>query len=86
MSFRDTEVETRKISLSYKRFSTKLQRWLKQRQPSEEVILFGTSLVVGLGAGVGAIAFRYLIKAVEWIGYIWFPSITSKWGKNGSPN
>ncbi len=59
---------------------SQLGRWLKQRQPSEEIIIFGTSLLVGLGAGIGAVAFRYLIKAVEWIGYVWFPSVTSNWG------
>lgn len=42
--------------------------------------MFVTSILVGLGAGIGAIIFRYLIKAVEWIGYVWFPSITSRWG------
>jgi CIC family chloride channel protein len=59
---------------------TRVGSWLKRRQPSEEVILFATSLLVGLGAGIGAIIFRYLIKAVEWIGYTWFPSVTSNWG------
>ena len=68
------------VPTSYERLSTRLGRWLKQRQPSEEIILFGTSLLVGLGAGIGAVAFRYLIKAVEWIGYVWFPSVTSNWG------
>jgi hypothetical protein len=65
---------------SSKRLINRLGRWLKRRQPSEELILFATSLLVGLGAGIGAVIFRYLIKAVEWIGYTWFPSITSNWG------
>jgi CIC family chloride channel protein len=58
----------------------RLGRWLKRRQPSEEVLLFATSLLVGLGAGLGAVVFRYLIKAMEWVGYTWFPSLTSNWG------
>ncbi len=60
--------------------ATRIGRWLKLRQPSEEVILFSTSLLVGFGAGIGAVIFRYLIKAVEWMGYTWFPSVTSNWG------
>ena len=69
-----------KVPISYERLTTRLGRWLKRRQPSEEIILFGTSLLVGLGAGIGAVAFRYLIRAVEWIGYVWFPKVTSNWG------
>ena len=80
MSPRNTRSESLKVPISYEHLSTRLGRWLKQRQPSEEIILFGTSLLVGLGAGIGAVAFRYLIRAVEWIGYIWFPSVTSNWG------
>jgi len=80
MSPRNTRAESPKVPISYEQLSTRLGRWLKQRQPSEEIILFGTSLLVGLGAGIGAVAFRYLIRAVEWIGYIWFPSVTSNWG------
>jgi len=72
--------ESVKTAISYEHLSFQLGRWLKQHQPSEEIILFGTSLLVGLGAGIGAVAFRYLIKAVEWIGYVWFPDITSNWG------
>ena len=64
----------------YRRILTRFGRWLNRRQPSEEVVLFGTALLVGLGAGVGAVIFRYLIQAVGWIGYTWFPSVTSDWG------
>ena len=64
----------------YKRIPIRLGRWINQRQPSEEVVLFGTALLVGLGAGIGAVIFRYLIQAVNWIGYTWFPSVTSNWG------
>ena len=41
----------------------------------------GTALVVGLITGIGAIIFRYLINAVEWIGYDLIPSLTEQWGK-----
>lgn len=76
----NTKTETQAINSAYKRLTNRFGIWLKQRQPSEEVILFGTSLLVGLGAGLGAVAFRYLIRAVELVGYIWFPSVTSNWG------
>jgi len=80
MSPKNTGAELLKVPISYERLTTRLGRWLKRRQPSEEIILFGTSLLVGLGAGIGAVAFRYLIRAVEWIGYVWFPKVTSNWG------
>ncbi|MGD2057935.1 MAG: chloride channel protein, partial [Anaerolineales bacterium] len=55
----------------------KISNWLVnllgRLQLSEEVILIATSLVVGLGTGLGAVAFRYLIRGVEWVGYDWFP-------------
>jgi CIC family chloride channel protein len=48
---------------------------------SSEIIFIGTALIVGIGTGLGAVAFRYLIQGVEWIGYDWFPALTSGWGK-----
>jgi CIC family chloride channel protein len=39
------------------------------------------ALFVGIATGLGAIAFRYLITAVEWVGYTWFPSIFPGLGK-----
>ncbi len=53
-----------------------LDRW----QPPEEVVLVTTALFIGIGAGLGAIVFRYLITGVDWVGYTWLPSITRKWG------
>jgi len=46
-----------------------------------EALFIGTALIVGVGTGLGAVAFRYLIQGVEWIGYDWFPAITAHWGK-----
>ena len=45
----------------YHRLAQALDRW----QPPAELILNSTALLVGLGAGLGAIFFRYLILAVE---------------------
>lgn len=53
---------------------------LDRLQPSEQVVLFITALLVGITTGVGAVAFRYLIDGVQWIGYDWIPDITSSWG------
>ena len=50
-----------------------LTRWLAhlldRMQPSETTVLIGTALVVGLGAGVGAVIFRWLIDAVTRIAF-----------------
>jgi CIC family chloride channel protein len=58
-----------------------LMRLLDRFQPSSELVLLVTALIVGIGAGLGAVVFRYLITAVDWIGYSWFPQVTSGWGK-----
>lgn len=46
-----------------------LSRWLDRRQPTEAVVLMSTSLLVGLGAGLGAVVFRWLIERVHTLGY-----------------
>jgi hypothetical protein len=43
----------------------RLSGWLDRRQPPETVVLMGTALLVGLGAGLGAIVFRWLIDQVK---------------------
>ena len=43
-------------------------------------LFMGTALIVGIGTGLGAVAFRFLIRGVEWVGYDWFPRITQQWG------
>jgi CIC family chloride channel protein len=45
-----------------------------------DAFFIGTAVVVGIGTGIGAVLFRYLIQAVEWVGYDWFPRLTSGWG------
>jgi len=52
----------------------------KWNSPSD-IIFIGTALIVGIGTGLGAVAFRYLIQGVEWVGYDWFPTVTEGWGK-----
>jgi len=50
------------------------------RSPSYGIFI-GTALIVGIGTGLGAVAFRFLIKGVEWVGYDWFPKILPQVGK-----
>ena len=47
------------------RLVRKLGAWLDRHQPPETVVLMGTALLVGLGAGLGAVIFRWLIGAVH---------------------
>jgi CIC family chloride channel protein len=78
-----TNIEDSKIShpISF-RLSRYFSQWLDRLQPSSEFIIILTSLIVGLGAGLGAVVFRYLINGVGWIGYTWFPQLIEKWGKS----
>ncbi len=54
-----------------------LDKW----QPNAELVLMGTALIVGIGTGIGAVLFRYLINGVTWVGYQWIPDVTNIWGK-----
>ncbi len=55
-------------------------KFLDRFQPPEEAVLIGTALLIGLLTGLGAVAFRYLIKGVGWIGYGWLPGLFARWG------
>jgi CIC family chloride channel protein len=48
-----------------------LDRW----QPPEAVILVITALLVGLGGGLGAVVFRWLIDRVRWLGFEVLPDL-----------
>lgn len=63
------------------RISSYFARLLDRLQPSSEIVLVVTALLVGIGAGVGAVIFRYLINGIGWIGYVWMPQVTANWGK-----
>jgi CIC family chloride channel protein len=73
--------ETTSLRPAGSRLSNYFAHLLDRLQPSSEVVLLVTSLIVGIGAGLGAVVFRYLITGVEWIGYDWFPRVTEGWGK-----
>jgi CIC family chloride channel protein len=65
---------------TFRRISLWFRNLLDRFQPSEEVMLVATALLVGLGTGVGAVAFRYLIRGVGWIGFSWIPEVTAPLG------
>jgi CIC family chloride channel protein len=46
----------------------------------EIAIHLGPAILVGLGGGVGAIIFRWLIQQVTTISFSWLPKVTSAWG------
>ena len=47
------------------RLTHKMGAWLDRHQPPETAVLMGTALLVGLGAGLGAVVFRWLIDTVQ---------------------
>lgn len=63
------------------RISNAISQWIDRIQPSSELVLIATALIIGIGAGLGAVITNYLIQAVGWVGYTWFPQITAGWGK-----
>lgn len=67
-------------------FLQTLSQWfgaaVEQWQLPPQAVLLTTALIVGVGTGYGAVAFRYLIRLVDWIGYDWFPAATQSLGKS----
>jgi CIC family chloride channel protein len=51
------------------RLTRRVSGWLDRHQPPETVVLLGTSLLVGLGAGLGAVVFRWLIDQVHTLSF-----------------
>jgi len=47
----------------------RLPRWLDQRRVSESGVILLTALIVGVGAGLGAVIFRRLITGVQQLSY-----------------
>lgn len=58
-----------------------LEGLVDRSQLPPELVLMGTALLVGISTGLGAVAFRYLIQAVDWIGYDFVPGIFPGVGK-----
>ncbi len=58
-------------------------RWLRglgSRYQGGDGTLMATAVVVGLGAGAGAVVFRWMIAAVHSLFFDWLPSVTAGWG------
>jgi CIC family chloride channel protein len=51
------------------RLARRLGGWLDSHQPPETVVLMATALLVGIGAGLGAIVFRWLIDQVHTLSF-----------------
>ncbi|MGD2205997.1 MAG: hypothetical protein PVH17_04380 [Anaerolineae bacterium] len=47
----------------------RLPRWLDQRTLSESGVVLFTALIVGIGAGLGAVIFRRLIESIQTLAY-----------------
>ena len=52
-----------------RRWRQRLPRWLDQQGVSESSVILFTAVVVGIGAGLGAVFFRWLIKSMEVLAY-----------------
>lgn len=65
-----TNASTRRGQPSFaQKWRSRLSRWLNRRAISESSIILITALVVGIGAGLGAVVFRLLIDGVEWLAF-----------------
>ena len=65
----------------FRPISYKLNKLLDRWELTPEMGMVITALIVGIGTGLGAVAFRYLIQAVAWVGFDLIPQLTSQWGK-----
>ncbi len=54
---------------AWQRWRQRLPRWLDQRTLSESGVILFTALIVGIGAGLGAVIFRRLIGGVQTLSY-----------------
>jgi CIC family chloride channel protein len=50
-----------------KAYSSKIVSWLERSNPPEWATVMGTALLVGLGAGLGAVVFHLLIETSQWL-------------------
>jgi CIC family chloride channel protein len=65
----------------WQRFWGALSRWLDRREVSDSAITFATSILVGIGAGLGAAGFRWLIAAIRRLGYETLPVSGFEWAR-----
>ncbi len=77
----DLSVPEQRLNNNHMPLSRRIKRAFYHWQTPEDLILIGTALVVGLATGLGAIAFRYLIMGVGWVGYTFIPEALDEIGK-----
>jgi CIC family chloride channel protein len=58
-----------------RRLTHRLGSWLDRHQPPETVVLMATALLVGTGAGLGAVIFRWLIDRMQRLSFEGLPSV-----------
>jgi CIC family chloride channel protein len=79
LTYRDRQPETEGWIVAVHKRSWHL-RALVAKYLNREGLLLALALLVGLGAGLGAILFRWLIGVVRWISFEWLPDVTAGWG------
>lgn len=47
-------------------WANRISRWMQRLSPSETQVLVASGLIVGIGAGIGAVIFRYLIRGFDY--------------------
>ena len=52
-----------------KQWRQHLSQWLDRHEVTESAIIMSTALVVGIGAGLGAVIFRWLIEGMQALAY-----------------
>ncbi len=75
------ELEKSYLSSGWRRKAGYLVHLLDRWQPTETVILVGTALLIGLGAGFGAVIFRWLIDAFTTLSFVTAGSVLSFMGR-----
>ncbi len=69
------------MAATWRKIRTVLSRWLDRREVSNSAVTFATAVVVGVGAGLGAAAFRWLIGAIQGVGFTSPVSRQLGWGQ-----
>ena len=68
LAFPQSSAQSR-YSVFVQRWRRYLTQWLNRRDVPESVVILLTALVVGVGAGLGAVAFRRLISGMQTLAY-----------------
>ena len=69
------------MSVPRKKIRSAVLAWIDRREVSDSAVTFATAILVGVGAGFGAVAFRWFLGAVRWIGYGAWTATMPDWGQ-----